>query len=214
MELHQSQLTALALAGTVALPSPFPAYGPISLVAVDDDGELEVMVKIVQVVSPRRIITRFIRPEDIRAIRGNPDGTIGAGPESWPILDIKKLQADLDGRIEQLLARTGEGGDAEGLWFPAAIVYVPEAAPVLHRNEVGVTAAVSAEEVGFGSIYSRCCRGTDPAEVRRVCCHAGGPSPVEIFADDDPPAGEYLAAPGSHCCHVGVRPFERGRGIE
>src|SRR5579883_2866398 len=159
MELHQSQLTALALAGTVPLPSPFPAYGPISLVAVDDDGDLEVMIKIVQVVSPRRIISRFIRHRDIRAIRGNPDGTIGAGPESWPILDIKKLRADLDGRMKQLLHQMGAGGGAESLWYPAAIVYVPEAAPVLHRNEVGVTAAVSAEEVGFGTIFSRCCHG-------------------------------------------------------
>jgi hypothetical protein len=195
MELYPSQLTALTLAGTVALPSPYPAYGSVSLVVVGDDVDLEVLVKILQVVSPRRSIVRLIRPEDIRAIRGNPDGTIGAGPESWPILDLRRLRADLDRRAEDLRARVGTGPLAESLWYRAAIVYVPESTPVLHRNEVGVTAAVSAEEVGFGDLRSRCCHIADPLQDEAFsgrCCRPSAPL-------DSSAAG--------HCCHIAHRPL-------
>jgi hypothetical protein len=200
MELYPCQLTALALAGTVALPSPYPAYGSVSLVVVGDGDDREVLVKIVQVVSPRRIITRFIRPEDIRAIRGNPDGTVGAGPESWPICDIKKLRADLDSRIKALLARVGTGPHAESLWYPAAIVYVPESAPVLHRNEIGVAAAISAEEVGFGGAFSGCCHIAEPFGHEA----SSGRRP-EAFA-------ELNFSAQANCCHIAAHPPGKERG--
>ena len=47
------------------------------------------------------------------------------------------------------LAKAKKGSFEEVVWYAAAIVYVAESAPVLHRNEIAVTAAVSAEEVWF-----------------------------------------------------------------
>jgi hypothetical protein len=199
MELNPCQLTALALAGTVALPSPYPAYGSVSLAVVDDGDDCDVLVKILQVVSPRRIITRFVRREDIRAIRGNPDGALDGGPESWPILGVNRFRPDLERRTEELLAQVGTGPVAEAPWYPAAIVYVPESAPVLHRNEVGVTAAISAEEVGFGGAYSGCCHVAHFGQDRSFSPRCSAPV-------------AELTAGGGFCCHVADRPHGAGPG--
>src|SRR5579875_2956433 len=158
IEFHPCHHTALRLAGTVPLPSPYPACGSVSVVVARDDGELEVFVKILQIVGDKRIITRFIRPDDIRAVRSNPHGEAGGGPESWPVRGIKRIKGELDKLARELLEKAEKTGIlGEAAWFPAAIVYVPESAPVIHRNEVGVTAAVSAEEVGFSDGWSGCC---------------------------------------------------------
>jgi hypothetical protein len=175
MEFHPSQQTALALAGTVPLPSPYPASGPVSLVLFGDGGDEEVLVKILQVISDLRTITRFVRPEDVRAIRGHPDGAIDDGPESWPVLGIKRVRAALEERARVLRERAGKArGPEEVPWYDAAIVYVLESAPVLHRDEVGVTAAVSSEDVGFaGTSWSGCCHRDSPiqpAVIRNPCC--------------------------------------------
>ena len=69
MSLQESQQTAIALAGTVPLPAPFPASGPVSVILIREDDGWETYVKIVQVVSLQRIVTRFVRRADIRAIR-------------------------------------------------------------------------------------------------------------------------------------------------
>jgi hypothetical protein len=156
-EFQPCHHTALHLAGTVSLPSPYPASGPVSVVVARDDGDLEVFVKILQVVGDKRIITRFIRPDDIRAVRGNPDGQPGGGLESWPILGIKKIKGKLDKLTKELLEKAEKTGIlGEAVWYPSAIVYVPESAPVIHRDEAGVTAAVSAEEVWFGASRTCC----------------------------------------------------------
>jgi hypothetical protein len=160
MEFHACHHAALRLAGTVPLPSPFPASGPVSVVATRDGQDVEIYVKILQVVGDRRIITRFVRPEDIRAIRARPrDGTPG-GPETWPIHGIKQVGDELEQRAKELIDKAKKGAFEEAAWYAAAIVYVVESAPVLHRNEIGVTAAVSAEEVWF--------------VAPQICCNPGG----------------------------------------
>jgi hypothetical protein len=179
MEFQPSQHTALTLAGTVPLPSPYPASGSVSLVMVRDGEDYEILVKILQVVGDKRIITRFVRPEDIRAIRGNPDGTIGDGPDSWPVLGIKKIKGALDQRAKDLTEKARTTGLLdEAPWFDAAIAYVAEAAPVLHRNEAGVTAAVSCEDVAFSEQsscgWSGCCNvspGDRVMEFSSRCCN-------------------------------------------
>ena len=179
MEFHPSHLTALTLAGTVPLPSPYPACGSVSVVIVPHGEDFEVFVKIVQVVSDRRIITRFVRPEDVRAIRAHPEGTNGYGPESWPVRGSKTIQGELDRRSEDLLAGARTGVFTESLWYHSAIVYVPESAPVLHRNDVGVTAAVSAEEVGFSDGFSGCChRALVVQPEASGCCHIASMPPA------------------------------------
>ena len=192
MEFHPSHHTAITLAGTVALPSPYPASGPVSVVVARDGDDFEVFVKILQVVSDKRIITRFVRPEDVRAIRAHPGDSTMAGPESWPVRGIKKIKEELDRRADDLRARARKTGILdEAPWYPSAIVYVAEAAPVLHRDEVGVTAAVSCEEVGFG-IYPTA-----------NCCHIAVRQPCGSFADWSaaPAAGQGHEIP-SGCCHV------------
>jgi hypothetical protein len=160
MEFQLSHHTALMLAGTVPLPSPYPACGPVSLAITRDGEDYEVFVKILQVVSDRRIITRFVRPEDVRAIRGHSNGRDGGGPESWPLHGLKRIKGELDKRAKELLERARKTGVLdEAPWYAAAIVYVGESAPVLHRDEIGVTAAVSCEEVVFAETccWTGCC---------------------------------------------------------
>jgi hypothetical protein len=176
MDFHQSHQTAIKLAGTVALPSPYPSCGAVSIMVTPDDGEFETYVKIVQIVSARRIVTRFIRLADVRAVRAPAPGGAACGPESWPIIGPKEVRRQTEKKEKDLRAQvTKSGAAAESEWLPAAIIYAPEAAPVLHRNDVGVTAAVSAEDVAFGdmpptwgsAVGSSCPHG----ESRGLCPH-------------------------------------------
>jgi hypothetical protein len=186
MEFHPTHHTAIALAGTVPLPSPHPASGLVSLVAMRDGDDIEVFVKILQVVSDRRVITRFVRPDDVRAIRAHPGHHAAAGPESWPVLSIKKIRAELERRVGELRERAAKTGILdEAAWYAAGVVYVHESAPVLHRDEVGVTAAVSCEEVFFAASPAGCCHiasvpvpcghGLDEASI---CCHISHQTPA------------------------------------
>jgi hypothetical protein len=158
MDFSLIQQNALLLAGTVALPSPIPAVGQVSIVITPATGDSEFYIKIVQVVSDKRIITRFVRLADIRAIRAASAGESRYDPENWPIIKAKELQDHVDKKVDELSKKKGGPGAAvEIKLFDAAIVYVPEGAPVLHRDEVGVTAAVSAEDVGFSAPHGPGC---------------------------------------------------------
>jgi hypothetical protein len=153
MDFQQSHQTAIKLAGTVALPSPFPSCGAVSVVVAPEDGEFETYVKIVQIVSVRRIVTRFVRLDDVRAVRAPAQGSAAGGPESWPFIGPKEARRQIEKKEKDLRAQVKKSGSAaESDWLPAAIIYAPEGAPVLHRNDVGVTAAVSAEDVAFGDM--------------------------------------------------------------
>jgi hypothetical protein len=156
--------TAMTLAGTVSLPSPFPACGAVSIVIVPRGGEYETYVKITQTISAKRIITRFVRPGDVRAILTRADGSAPGGPDGGPYQLSEDIRGEISRREEMLreeFRRSAAPATAEleTEWHPAAILYVPESAPVLHRDEVGVTAAVSSEDVGFSGPASPhgCC---------------------------------------------------------
>jgi hypothetical protein len=155
MDFHGAHQSAIKIAGTVALPSPFPAWGSLSIVVAPEDGEYETYIRIVQHVSSKRIITRYVRLADVRAVRApETEGAQGA-PETWPIFGHKEVLRRISKKEKELRAAATKSGSAsESEWLPAAIVYVPEAAPVLHRNDVGVTAAVSAEEVAFSDLHA------------------------------------------------------------
>jgi hypothetical protein len=155
MDFHSTHQAALKIAGTVALPSPFPACGSLSIIVAPEDGDYETYIRIVQVVSGRRMITRFVRLADVRAIRAPEKSTAQGPPETWQIILAKEVQRRISKKEKDLrTAATKSKTACESEWLPAAIVYVPEAAPVLHRNDVGVTAAVSAEEVAFSDLHS------------------------------------------------------------
>jgi hypothetical protein len=147
MDITDLQHEAAALVGTVTLPSPYPASGAASFVLTDWGGDTVIYVKIVQVVNKKRIITRFVKPEDIVAIRSEPAHDKAHNPETWPLLGPAKTKKELETGEKTIIADAATAGVTylEELWHAAAILYVREAAPVLHRYEAGVTAAVSAE---------------------------------------------------------------------
>jgi hypothetical protein len=158
MNFSITQQNALLLAGTVALPSPIPAIGQVWVVIISENGENEFYIKIVQVVSDKRIITRFVRLADVRAIRTPAADAAERGPENWPLITFKELRRRIDKKVGDLPKKEpAPETPVEIKLYEAAIVYVPEAAPALHRDEVGVTAAVSAEDVGFSGPYAPCC---------------------------------------------------------
>jgi hypothetical protein len=153
MDFHPRHQAAIKLAGTVALPSPFPAFGSLSIVVAPEDGEQETYLRIVQQVSGKRIITRFVRLADVRAIKAPEKPGAEGSPETWQLIGPKDIQRRIAKQEKELRTQASKTGAAcESEWLPAAIVYVPEAAPVLHRNDIGVTAAVSAEEVAFSEL--------------------------------------------------------------
>jgi hypothetical protein len=154
MDFHPSHQAAIKLAGTVALPSPFPASGAVSIVVAPEDGEHETYLRIVQAITAKRIITRFVRLADVRAIKAPTTPGSPEGPETWALIGPKQIQrmiADMEKKLRASASKSGASTESE--WLPSAIVYVPESAPVLHRNDVGVTAAVSAEEVAFSELH-------------------------------------------------------------
>jgi hypothetical protein len=175
MDFQPTHQGALKIAGSVALPSPFPACGTLSILVAPDDGEYETYIRIVQQVSGRRIITRFVRLADVRAIRAPDASEAHCTPETWPIIGLKEVQRRIGKKEKELrTAATKSGSACESEWLPAAIVYVPEAAPVLHRNDVGVTAAVSAEEVAFSDLQSE---AIGHCALRPAFCPASAKSP-------------------------------------
>jgi hypothetical protein len=148
MELTNEHHHAITLAGTAALPSPYPATAQAFFVLSDWDSEQVIYVKLVQIVSSKHIITRLIRPEDIRAIRPKPTapGT-STDPHDWPILSPAKTQKEISAGEAAIVAHATAGKlkYLEELWHAAVIVYLPEAASVLHRQETAMTAAESVE---------------------------------------------------------------------
>jgi hypothetical protein len=174
MDFHATHQAALKIAGTVALPSPFPACGSLSIVVAPEDGDYETYLRIVQPVTGKRIITRFVRLADVRALRAPETAEASGAPETWPIIGAREIQRRIAKKEKELRAAATKSGSAsESEWLPAAIVYVPEAAPVLHRNDVGVTAAVSAEEVAFSDLHGE---GFGHCALRPAFCPATGKS--------------------------------------
>jgi hypothetical protein len=175
MDFHPSHQAAIKLAGTVALPSPFPAFGEVHIVVAPEDGDYETYLRIVHTVTGKRIITRFVRLADVRAIRAPEKPEASGSPDTWPLIGPKDIHRRIAKQEKALLAQaTKSGVSCEAEWLGAAIVYVPEAAPVLHRNDIGVTAAVSAEDVTFsevhGPIHSCAIRSTALGAGPRPTC--------------------------------------------
>jgi hypothetical protein len=174
LEDHDS-LVAYSLAGTIALPSPYPATGSICIVPGPrpeaDDSSRDVYLKVIHRVSYRLKISRLVALEDVRAIlapsaswaevsasddesegqRDQDDRPETASPvpsspqKGW----VVKVGDEVRGLVDEWLKGDGDAEEAapyeEACWLEGAIVYVPEAARVLMNVEVGMTAAESAE---------------------------------------------------------------------
>jgi hypothetical protein len=134
--LDRRQLRSLSLAGTVALPSPFPELGKISLQAggvVYQGGQgespKEDLVVIEHVQSNRVTLTRRVFLRDVMAVAFAP---IDESTNNW--FFGPEIARELRARSSDNKPELMEG-----------IAYVREDAPVLMEVEVSMTAAESAD---------------------------------------------------------------------
>jgi hypothetical protein len=158
IRLGDHHLRSIALAGTVAVPSPFPALGRIDVstygITKDEVDCLEaprsfeaveffrkVFVEIAHEVNPRLTITRVVKLCDIAAVFLPADTSpVSLSQGQW------YLSAELEALVLEKLSELNTPD------FPAlipllceSIVYLPETAKVLLRVETGMTAAESVE---------------------------------------------------------------------
>jgi hypothetical protein len=158
----------LAEAGTVTLPWPPPASGPLFMGINPDSskdlpsGSPRFFLKSVQTVSPRQVITRITDLRELRAVSLPGEAENGEQPPR-----VFKTVNGIAGPIERIARRLEEAADAkpgvyEELLFSDAVIYVRETAPVLVRieYEFGVTAADAAENVDLLPVSDAldCCK--------------------------------------------------------
>jgi hypothetical protein len=187
MSLDREQEIAFRLAGTVGLPSPYPATGSVEIVAlVGDDGKpVEVYLRVIHRLSLRLKIARLVELSSVRAVYAawRPAATAppvvshpapAPSPTDWSVRTAKAVRTHVLRRL-----RVGKAkGRVVFPLLPAAIVYVPESAPVLMDVEIGMTAAESAE------YYPPLTPGV-PRCDRPYCDSA--PPPYQPYCDSVPP---------------------------
>ena len=161
MSLDREQRIAYAFAGTVALPSPFPASGQVRLIWYPSETgkTTQIFLKVFHSIGPRLRIARLVKLEDVRAIRyrgplppaqsrdpkpkqkaKNEEQATAQEQGEWSQLTSEELQAIV---TQQISALTADSGDI--ILLTNAILYVGETAPVLMQVDVGMTAGESAE---------------------------------------------------------------------
>jgi hypothetical protein len=166
------QITALALAGTVALPSPFPASARISMVISpepSEDGtsiEQRFSLKLVEVIGDKLVVSRFVRVEHVRAIRFRSGSNTNDDPWTWQLKTSRELYAGFRA-TEHELKTYSQTFKSTGTNFSfeqnlesgvRGIVYVPEIAPVLVRTEVAVVAAQAVDIASsYWAAYAKSC---------------------------------------------------------
>jgi hypothetical protein len=148
----------MQLAGTVGLPSPFPAVGSVRIVIRlnEKTKEPEFFLRITHRLNYKLKVSRLIELEDARAVLVPGKPLIPAprvsaqeGPEDWSFITadqllehVPKLGADGAKKGAEHLQLVGWW---EFEWLPRAIVYASESASVYMEVGVGMTAAESAE---------------------------------------------------------------------
>jgi hypothetical protein len=162
MSLEPDQTVALSLAGTVALPSPYPACGPVDIVVEEVGGEVVgVFLKVTHRANRRLKIARIVPIDHVRVILAAkslaPEGYPSAAEEpevkgEWVATTLFPLQVRVRHLIEVAVERRRKNRDKDDRLPPLdpirlvdeAILYVTESAPVLMEVEVSLTAAESA----------------------------------------------------------------------
>lgn len=159
--LRLAQGVALALAGTVPIPSPVPAVAVVLLGRTPEAAPArdlprggDYYVRIVQFPGPHVILSRYVAVEDVRLIKGLIAGKgegRGHAPEDEP---EKLFGAALLAAVEALKpAIVEEGGAGEQLLATKAVVYVREGA----RVQVRVDLVTTAEESDIPTLLKTCC---------------------------------------------------------
>jgi len=156
--IGENHLRSIALAGTIAVPSPFPALGRIDVstygITKDEVDSLDaptsfealqffrkVLVEIAHEVNPRLTITRVVKLCDVAAAFLPADTSqVSLSHGQW------YLSAELEALVLDKLSEldTQDLPALVPLLFES-IVYLPETAKVLLRVETGMTAAESVE---------------------------------------------------------------------
>jgi hypothetical protein len=160
-EFSDSTKEALATPGTIMLPYPPPATGKI-FIGINPDhippdlklglqlsGAPRFFLRVVQVVSPRFVITRIV---DLRELRGVsvPAATTKEGGPSREFQTVSGVQKIITDAVAKLVeAEKKKAGVYEVLLFDDAVICVPESAPVCLgvKLEFAVNALEAAENV-------------------------------------------------------------------
>jgi hypothetical protein len=198
-DFGQDQQHAFDLAGTVALPSPFPAFGRLVVVRVarpravpsqtlsqnkKPEDHVSYILKLVQAVSEKLLVTRFVSPDDVRSVRVVRCAADTADPNRWELMDGADLRAELL-KIDWGDAAKDGNGSHELELYATAVLYVPESVQVLVRLEFGLPAALSVENALYtiplglteqeGRDWSR---DDQPFHPREDACRGGGGHPI------------------------------------
>lgn len=130
-------LRSFYLAGTVAIPSPFPEVGILSLTSFESAGKnrrsAPSFLRIEHVQSPRLVVARNVLIEDVQAMF-LPDDPVNPDLSHGIWFSGPRKQNQWLAKIKKATSSPVHG-----------IVYVHENARVLMQVEVGMTAAESAE---------------------------------------------------------------------
>jgi hypothetical protein len=211
-EFGEDQKQAFDLAGTIALPSPFPAFGRLFVVRFTRakstttqtpaqgkkaENKAYYVLKLVQSVSEKLIITRFVSRDDVRAFRVYGESDYLADPLASGIHDGDALRDEID-KLDWSSVGKDERGSHEVELYPAAVLYVPEAAQVLVRLEFGLPAVLSVENALYtiptgltGQTGSTSPAGPYPFFPREDSCRGSG---------GGPPHGSWQFRPGDFSC--------------
>jgi len=145
MLMSLDQVRAFFLAGTVPIPSPFPAVGVIlpELFSAKDGSKSKGFalgaVRVEYWQSPRVMIARTVLLEDIQALFLPEDkGGVDLNRGHW------EFHPGIEQWLQPLARKNQECKDQEKVTFEG-IVFVRENAQVYMQVEVGMTAAESAE---------------------------------------------------------------------
>jgi hypothetical protein len=146
-------MISMQLAGTVGLPTPYPATGKIFIDAGSSavKNPAEIHLELVHQVNHRVRITRWVALDQVQAILASDDQWAGKAAREAPAVSLTpgrgwtiKLLNELIGVVRPRITAAKQQ-PVRAAWLDHAIVFVAETTPVLMRVEVGMTAAESAE---------------------------------------------------------------------
>ena len=142
------------------------------------------IIKLIQAVSEKLLVTRFVSPDDVRSVRVVRCAADTADPNCWELIDGAELRAELL-KIDWGDAVKDGRGSHELELYATAVLYVPESVQVLVRLEFGLPAALSVENAlytipqGLTDQEGRDWSKDDlPFHPREDACRGGGRTDV------------------------------------
>lgn len=170
-DFGSEQRAAFALSGTIGLPSPFPAAARIFIGIMpqsesgDPGAAPRFILKLVERIGFKLIVTRFVELDDVRAMRIRSGTGKAEDPWTWTFQTAEALHERIQA-AKVALRGAAKDGAAYELPFAAenvGIVYIPESSPVLVRTEYGVPAAEAAESARLALHEpDDCCENAKP----------------------------------------------------